>query len=93
MGLGEERPTVARSEGIRGKIMCFFGAEDQSIPPSDVEKIKKALYDGGVRSEVFVYPNAGHAFFRDGSPAFYQMAADDAWKKVKKLFLDELHGG
>jgi dienelactone hydrolase len=72
--------------------MLFFGAEDQSIAQSDVDTIKKALYDAGTRNEVFVYANAGHGFFRDQTGAFYQMAHDDAWKKAKKLFLDELHG-
>jgi carboxymethylenebutenolidase len=91
-GLGAPSPTVSRTDGIRGKIMCFFGAEDGSIPQEQVETVKKALYDAGVRNEVFVYPNAGHGFFCDARAAFYQMAHDDAWKKVKKLFLDELHG-
>jgi|SRR5579871_5214847 len=90
-GFGEEKPTVTRTDGIKGKILCFFGADDEMIPQSQVETIKKAMYDAGVRNEVFVYPNCGHAFFRDGQPPFYQMAADDAWKRTKKLFLDELH--
>jgi carboxymethylenebutenolidase len=91
-GFGEERATLQRVEGIRGKIVLFFGAEDQSIPQRDVDAIKKALYDAGTRNEVFVYANAGHGFFCDARGAFYQMAHDDAWKKVKKLLLDELHG-
>jgi carboxymethylenebutenolidase len=91
-GLGEAAPTVSRTAGIKGKIICFFGGQDASIPDAQVETIRKALYDHGVRHEVFTYPNAGHGFFRDASGAFHQMSRDDAWKKVKKLFLDELHG-
>jgi carboxymethylenebutenolidase len=93
MGLGEPAPTVTRSPGIKGKIVCFFGAEDGMIPATDVETIRKSLYDAGVRHEIFSYPSAGHAFFCEvpARGSFRQMAHDDAWKKVKKLFLDELH--
>jgi carboxymethylenebutenolidase len=91
-GLRTPTPTVDLTEGIKGKIVCFFGAKDDSIPESDIERIKQAFYQHGIRNEVFVYPNAGHGFFRDGSLSFNQGSADDAWKKVKKLFLDELHG-
>jgi carboxymethylenebutenolidase len=91
-GMGDATPTVQRAEGVKGKILLFFGSDDQSIPNSEVETIKKTLYEAGTRSEIFTYANAGHGFFRDGTGSFYQMAHDDAWKKVKKMFLDELHG-
>ena len=90
-GIGTDQLTVDRSEGIKGKILCFFGEKDASIPEAEVERIKQALYKHGIRNEVFVYPNAGHGFFRDGNESYNAGSADDAWRKVKKLFLDELH--
>jgi carboxymethylenebutenolidase len=90
-GFGVPEPTVTRTEGIKGKIMCFFGEKDASITEQQVETIKQALYQHGIRNEVFTYPNAGHGFFCDARSAYNQGSADDAWKKVKKLFLDELH--
>jgi carboxymethylenebutenolidase len=91
-GLGEAAPTVARTAGIKGKLLLFYGGDDAHIPASQVETIRKAIYDAGVRGEIFTYPNAGHGFFCDARAAYHKMSADDAWKKVKKAFLDELHG-
>jgi carboxymethylenebutenolidase len=92
MGLGEQAPTVARTAGIGGKIVCFFGAKDGSISAGQIEQIKAAFYEHGTRNEVFVYPDADHGFFCDARGSFHRMSHDDAWRKVKKLFLDELHG-
>ena len=91
-GLGEAAPTLARTAGIGGKITCFFGGQDGYITPAQVEQIKDAFYQHGIRNEVFVYPDAGHGFFCDARTDFHRMSHDDAWRKVKKLFLDELHG-
>ena len=91
-GFGEGQRTLDATPDIRGKLVCFFGGDDHAISPAQVETIKRALYSGSVRSEVFVYPGAGHGFFCDARGSHHFRSADDAWKKVKKLFLDELHG-
>jgi carboxymethylenebutenolidase len=91
MGLGVAEPTVTRAGSIKGKIICFFGGQDSMIPPSQVETIKKALDDHGVKNEIVVYQDAGHAFFRDVDPkASRPEAAKDAWDKTKRLFAEEL---
>jgi carboxymethylenebutenolidase len=91
MGLGVSEPTVSRAGSIKGKIICFFGADDGMIAPAQVETIKKALDDHHVPNEVVVYPNTGHAFFRNVDPTKYRPeAATDAWEKTRKLFAEEL---
>lgn len=91
-GLGEPAPTVTHTSSIKGKIALFFGEKDSAIPGAQVDTIRRALYDAGTRNEIFTYPDAGHGFFCDARAAYHKMAHDDAWRRVKKLFLDELHG-
>ncbi len=82
--------TVEKTPGIKGRILCLFGEKDQSIPLSDVEKIRAALADAKVRHEVVVYPGVGHGFFCDQRASYDKAAAHQAWEKVGKLFDDEL---
>jgi len=90
-GPGGTKPTVERTDGIKGKIVCFFGAEDASIPKAQVDTITTALETYGVRHEIVVYPNANHAFFNNDRTTNYDaVAATDAWTKVKALFGAEL---
>lgn len=89
-GLGEPTPTVELTKGIRGKIVCFFGAQDSMIPKEQVETIKASLEESGVRHEVVVYPDAGHGFFCDQRGSFHTESAKDAWERTKRLFAEEL---
>ena len=57
----------------RVPVMLHFGEEDPSIPPEDVEKIRAAADPALV--QIFTYPEAGHAFNRDGTERFHGEAA------------------
>jgi carboxymethylenebutenolidase len=88
---GGGAPTVTRTKDIKGKILCLFGAKDGMITEAQVATIRGELEKHKIRYEVVVYPDASHAFFRDPWPASYvKSAADDAWKRVKALFAEEL---
>jgi carboxymethylenebutenolidase len=91
-GLGAPNPTVSRTSSIKGRILCFFGGQDQSIPYSQVQQIKKALEDHRIRHEVVVYEDAGHGFFCDQRGSYQPKAAADAWERTKRLFAEELAG-
>lgn len=86
----EGKPTVERSDQIKGRILCLFGENDGYIPAADVDKIRSTLERAGVRHEVVVYPGVGHGFFCDARPDYDRTSADDAWSKVKALFAEEL---
>ncbi len=90
-GLGEAAPTLARTGSIRGKLLLFFGAQDTMIPQREVDLLREALYRESIRNELFVYPDAGHGFFCEARSSYHKLGHDDAWRRVKKLFLDELH--
>jgi len=89
-GPGGAPATIGRTGKIRGKLLCLFGGKDGLIPKSQVDAIRAALAKSGIRHEVVVYPEADHGFFCDQRATFQKAAADDAWKRVKQLFRDEL---
>ena len=88
---GEEAPpTVERSGGIGGKVLCLFGENDDYIPLDQVGVVRAALEKGGVEHEVVVYPGVGHGFFCDARDSYDAESAADAWARVTGLFASEL---
>ena len=76
---------------LKAPVLGFFGDADVSIPAGTVEEFDKLLDDVGVEHEVIMYPNSGHAFFRDSDPSVYiPEASKDAWERVKKFFQKNL---
>jgi carboxymethylenebutenolidase len=68
---------------LKAPILGLYGDKDQSIPVGTIEEFDKLLDKIGVEHEVVVYPNSGHAFFRDNDPKTYKPeAAKDAWERV-----------
>jgi len=89
-GPGGAPATIGRTGKLRGKLLCLFGGKDAFIPKSQVDAIRAALAKHGVRHEVVVYPEADHGFFCDQRGTYQKAAAEDAWKRVKQLFREEL---
>jgi carboxymethylenebutenolidase len=89
---GGGQPTVNLTSGITGRIVCFFGGQDQMIPRAHVDAIRAELEKHKINHEIVIYPEATHGFFCDQRGSFHQPSRDDAWGRVKKLFADELKG-
>jgi carboxymethylenebutenolidase len=80
-----------RLEELRAPVLGLFGDKDQSIPVGTVEQFDSLLDQVGVEHEIVIYPNSGHAFFRDLDPSVYRPeAAKDAWERVTKFFAKHL---
>ncbi len=76
---------------LQSPVLGLFGDQDQSIPAGTIEEFDKLLHTLGVQHEIIVYPNAGHAFFRDSDPTAYRpAAAKDAWERVNAFFDENL---
>lgn len=76
---------------LKCPVLGLFGDKDVSIPVGTVQQFDLLLDQIGVEHEVIVYPNSGHAFFRDSDPQAYKPeAARDAWLRVTKFFQDNL---
>ncbi len=80
-----------RLGNIKSPVLGLFGDQDMSIPAGTIEEFNELLGKIGVHHEVIVYPNSGHAFFRDVDPKSYRPeAAKDAWKRVTSFFAENL---
>jgi carboxymethylenebutenolidase len=73
----EEKPKVP--------VMLHFGDQDQSIPMSDVEKVKKARPD----VPVHVY-HAGHGFSCDERASYNAEASKTALERTLKFFAEKI---
>jgi carboxymethylenebutenolidase len=62
-------------------LLCFFGGQDEWIPPDDIALVERSHPD-----QVVVYPEAGHGFMRDGSANYDEPAATDAWARLLAFF-------
>ncbi len=72
---------------LKAPVLGLYGDKDKSIPQGTIEQFDKLLDKAGVPHEIVVYPNSGHAFFRDHDPNAYRPeAAKDAWERVQKFF-------
>ncbi len=76
---------------LKSPVLGLFGDKDVSIPAGTVEQFDRLLGKIGVHHEVIVYPDSGHAFFRDSDPAVYKPdASRDAWRRVTEFFAKHL---
>jgi carboxymethylenebutenolidase len=76
---------------IKCPVLGLFGDQDVSIPVGTVQQFDLLLDQIGVEHEIIVYPNSGHAFFRDSDPKVYKPEASrDAWERVSKFFKKNL---
>ncbi len=87
---GGGEPTVKRTKDIKGTLYAFFGMDDASIPPEQVDQIEAELDKNQIRHRVIRYQGADHGFFCDQRASYNEAAAADAWNNVKHLFKEEL---
>ncbi len=77
---------------LESPVLGLFGDKDQSIPVGTVQQFDELLDHIGIKHEIVVYPNSGHAFFRDRDPGSYKPeAARDAWQRVTNFFAQNLN--
>ena len=74
-------------------IYAFFGADDTSIPVSDVDAFRTTLDDLGKDATVEVYDGAGHAFANPSGQNYVAEAARDAWDKTTAFLKNHLYPG
>jgi carboxymethylenebutenolidase len=72
---------------IKWPVLGIFGEKDTSIPVDTVMKFEAALNELGIKNEIHVYPNVGHAFANPSGMNYAPNETKDAWKKTVE-FLD-----
>jgi len=67
-------------------VLGLYGGADAGIPQETVARMREALEKGGSTSEIFVYPDAPHAFFADYRASYRKEAAEDGWERMLAWF-------
>lgn len=83
---GGGEASVNQTGSIGGTIYMFFGMDDASIPPVDVEQITTVLSKHRIRHRIWQYPGAEHGFCCNFRASYNPTAAEDAWQHVEELF-------
>ena len=84
-GIWPKRPMELAPER-KAPVLGLYGAEDQGIPPSQVEQMKAALAAAGKTADFKVFPGAPHGFHADYRPSYRADAAEAAWKDMQAWF-------
>jgi carboxymethylenebutenolidase len=84
------QPPVALVPAIKARMMLHYGGLDQRID-AGIPAYDAALKAAKVKYEVFVYPDANHAFNNDTSAERYNKAAADlAWSRTVAMLHEAL---
>ncbi len=68
---------------IDAPILGSFGGQDRGISPDDVKKFQQSLQQLGKKTDIKIYPEAGHAFENPNNKQGYRADdAADAWKRT-----------
>jgi carboxymethylenebutenolidase len=66
--------------------MLNYGADDESIPAEEHERIAEALSKAKKRYILSVFPNAGHGFMSDRRDSYAAAPAQEAWDMTLNFF-------
>jgi carboxymethylenebutenolidase len=82
--LHPRRPLDVAGE-LEAPVLGLYGGQDQGITQASIAEMRTALAAGSAaakRSEIRVYPDAGHAFFADYRPSYRAADAADGWSRL-----------
>ena len=71
---------------LKAPVLGLYGGKDTGIPQDTIEKMRAAVKAAGGKSEIVVYPNAGHGFNADYRPGYDKDAAQDGIRRLQEWF-------
>jgi carboxymethylenebutenolidase len=71
---------------LKAPVLGLYGGKDTGIPLDTVEKMRAAVKAAGGKSEIVVYPDAGHGFNADYRPGYDKNAAEDGFRRLSEWF-------
>jgi len=71
---------------LKAPVLGLYGGKDTGIPLDTVEKMREAVKAAGGKSEIVVYPDAGHGFNADYRPGYDKNAAQDGFRRLQEWF-------
>jgi dipeptidyl aminopeptidase/acylaminoacyl peptidase len=72
------RSPLGHTERITAPVIFFHGLEDRVVPPSQSERMAKALSERGLATELHLFPGEGHGF-RDSAVRTLVLEATEAF--------------
>lgn len=69
---------------LRAPVLGLYGGKDTGIPQDTVEKMRAAVKAAGGKSEIVVYPDAGHGFNADYRPGYDKTASQDGMRRLQE---------
>ncbi|WP_428944438.1 dienelactone hydrolase family protein [Pantoea sp. FN060301] len=82
----QQKQPVDVAVDLNAPVLGLYGAQDDSIPQESVETMRQALRAANAKSEIVVYPDAGHAFNADYRPSYHEASAKDGWQRMLAWF-------
>jgi carboxymethylenebutenolidase len=80
---GETPTPFERLKDIKCPVIGFFGGQDHSPSPEEVDQIEAELKRHGVRHQFFRYADAGHGFCDFNNPKnFHEPTTKDSWART-----------
>ncbi|HXI91571.1 MAG TPA: dienelactone hydrolase family protein [Blastocatellia bacterium] len=71
---------------LKAPVLGLYGGKDTGIPQDTIEKMRAAIKAASGKSEIVVYPNAGHGFNADYRPGYDKDAAQDGFRRLQDWF-------
>jgi carboxymethylenebutenolidase len=78
-----EPEALAEAADVRVPLLLFYGGKDEHIDETARRRVDEALTAAGKPHEIVVYPEVGHAFFRESSDKLNEQEVADAWSRVQ----------
>ena len=82
----QQKQPVDIAIDLTAPVLGLYGGQDDSIPQESVEKMRQALHAANAKSEIVVYPEAGHAFNADYRSSYHEESARDGWQRMLAWF-------
>ena len=74
---------------ISAKVLVLHGAEDQSVPETDVEALRNELKQAKTDWQMIYYANSKHTFTDPASPDYNETMSRRSWQHLL-LFLEDV---
>ena len=84
--MNQQKQPVDIAVDLTAPVLGLYGGKDDSIPQDTVETMRQALRAANSKSEIVVYPEAGHAFNADYRPSYHEESAKDGWQRMLGWF-------
>jgi len=71
---------------LKAPVLGLYAGKDMGIPLDSVDKMREALKQAKVDSDIIVYPEAQHGFHADYRPSYNEANAKEGWSKLQDWF-------